>query len=318
MKSIKETYLEIFRSIDFEKIRDHPNILIAANFWEEDRYLAARTCYKFMRAVDDLIDNHKSCVKTIPENERTQFIEYVNRWLQMIFEGNGTDAFQEELTGTIRRFRIPSWPLEAFAKSMIYDIYNDGYKSLQTFIDYASGASVAPAAIFVHLAGLRKIDGNYCDPLFDVKEAARSCAIFSYLVHIIRDFQKDQMNNLNYFADDIIEKHNLSREKLSDIARGAEIPTGFRDMMKEYLTLADDYRIKTYNCISKIWPFLEPRYQLSLEIIFDLYLMVFERIDIRKGYFTSAELNPTPPEAAERVLKTIMDSKTLSMSDLEV
>ena len=311
MKSLKDKYLDIYRSIDFEKIKDHPNILIAAGFWEEDRYLAAKTCYKFMRAVDDMIDDHKSVVKSIPESEREQFIEYVDRWVKMIFEGDSEDPFQKDLSETIRKFRIPSWPLEAFAKSMVYDIYNDGFETIETFINYAGGASVAPAAIFVHLAGLRKSEGKFSEPLFDVREAARSCAIFSYFVHIIRDFQKDQLNNLNYFADDQIEKHGLTRNQLSDIARGEEIPDGFREMMRTYLAIADEYRVKTYNCISGIWPFLEPRYQLSLEIIFELYLMVFERIDIENGNFTSAELNPTPAESAERVLKTIMNSKTL-------
>jgi phytoene synthase len=312
MKSLKETYLDIYRSIDFEKIKDHPNILVAAHFWEEDRYLAAKTCYKFMRAVDDMIDDHKSVVKTIPENEREKFIEYVDGWVKMIFDGKSDDPFQDELSETIKKFRIPTWPLEAFAKSMVYDIYNDGFESLPTFINYAGGASVAPAAIFVHLAGLRKIDGQFAGPLFDIKEAACSCAIFSYFVHIIRDFQKDQLNNLNYFADDQIEKNGLTRKQLSEIARGAVITQGFRNMMKDYFDLADEYRVKTYNCISGIWPYLEPRYQLSLEVIFELYLMVFERIDIRKGIFTMAELNPTPAESAERVLKTIMNSRTLA------
>ena len=32
MKALKNTYLEIFESIDFERIKDHPNILIAAKF----------------------------------------------------------------------------------------------------------------------------------------------------------------------------------------------------------------------------------------------------------------------------------------------
>ena len=68
-----ETYLTIFNRLDFEKIIDHPNILIAANFWDEDRFLAAKTCYKFMRAIDDLIDNYKSEHKEISEGERELF-----------------------------------------------------------------------------------------------------------------------------------------------------------------------------------------------------------------------------------------------------
>jgi hypothetical protein len=62
----------------------------------------------------------------------------------------------------------------------------------------------------------------------------------------------------------------------------------------------------TYDIIKEIKPLLEPRYQLSLEIIFELYLMVFERIDISNGKFTTEELNPTPQETRSRVLETIM------------
>lgn len=311
MRSLKETYIDIFNSIDFEKIKDHPNILIAANFWEEERYMAAKTCYKFMRAIDDLIDDYKASGRIISGKEKEQFEKEVEIWLRTIFSGDSRHPLKNELTSTIMRFQIPSWPLEAFAKSMLYDIHNDGFASLQTFLDYASGASVAPAAIFVHLAGLRNLNGKYSEPLFNVREAARSCAVFSYLVHIIRDFQKDQLNNLNYFADNLIEKHGLSREKLADIAKGSEIPDGFRRLVGEYFSLADEYRIKTIGCIDEIWPYLEPRYQLSLEIIFELYILVFEKIDISNGYFTSEELNPTALESKQRVYRTIMNSRTL-------
>ncbi|MDP2336631.1 MAG: hypothetical protein Q8N05_09305 [Bacteroidota bacterium] len=58
--------------------------------------------------------------------------------------------------------------------------------------------------------------------------------------------------------------------------------------------------------IQEIKSHLEPRCQLSLEIIFALYLMVFERIDIENGNFTSKELNPTPEEIKERVWQVIV------------
>ena len=315
MNSLQELYLQIFNSIDFEQIRDHPNILIAARFWDEKRYDAAKTCYRFMRAIDDLIDNHKAANKIISGNEQQQFSEDVDKWLKMIFNGSSDDPLQKELTLTISKFRIPAWPLEAFAKSMIYDIYHDGFESMKTFLEYSGGASVAPAAIFVHLAGLRETDGVYLDPEFNVREAATSCAIFSYLVHIIRDFQKDQLNNLNYFADDLILKNGLTRADLVQIAGGAKIKNGFRQLINGYYIAADEYRQKTYNCINSIWPYLQPRYQLSLEIIFDLYLMVFERIDIEKGNFTTAELNPTPAESRLRVYETIINSRTIKIDE---
>jgi len=309
-QSDKKLYLDIFNSIDFEKIVDHPNILIAAHFWESEKYEAAKTCYKFMRAIDDLIDNYKSEHKTITLEEKVHFEAEVNEWMNAIMNVSQNNPVQAELLETIVKFHIPSWPLEAFAKSMIYDIYNDGFPTLHAFLDYACGASVAPASIFVHLCGLIKQNGIYRTPAFDVKQAATPCAIFSYLVHIIRDFVKDHTHNLNYFPDDLIEKYQLDRKKLLDLANGVEITTAFRDMIRELYIVADEYRMKTFEIKEKIKPLLEPRSQLSLEIIFALYLMVFERIDIENGTFSTEELNPTSEEIKERVWKTIVEFKS--------
>ena len=298
-------YSAIFHSIDFDKIIDHPNILIAAHFWDEERYEAAKICYRFMRAIDDLIDNYKSEHETIAPEERAHFKASVSNWMSTILQTPTEGTSQAELIETIQKFRVPSWPLEAFARSMIYDIYHDGFPTLSAFLDYAAGASVAPASIFVHLCGLTQQDGQYLTPAFDVKEAATPCAVFSYLVHIIRDFVKDHTHNLNYFPDDLLVKYQLDRKKLLAMARGAEITTGFREMIRELYIVADEYRRKTYDIMQRIKPQLEPRSQLSLEIIFALYLMVFERIDTDHGTFSTRELNPTPEEIKERVWAVI-------------
>jgi len=273
MNSQRDPFMEIFNSIDFHKIKDHPNILVAANFWDSDRFCAAKTCYKFMRAIDDLIDNHKAKNKLIAISERKEFVANVDDWLKMIIISKECNPEQAELLKTIERFKIPLWPLEAFAKSMIYDINNDGFPTLQAFLDYSQGASVAPAAIFVHLNSISEEDGRYLTPPFDLKWASAPCAIFSYLVHIIRDFQKDQLNNLSYFADDLILKNKLSREKLRQFAEGKPVDKNFRKLMEHYYRLADEYRLQTLEVIKEISPMLEPRYQLSLQIIFNLYLI---------------------------------------------
>jgi len=309
MNAHRDKFLEIFDSIDFNHITDHPNILIAANFWETERFCAAKTCYKFMRTLDDLIDNHKAKNKLIAVEERKEFVANVEDWLKMIIISEDCNPLQRELLVTIEKFQIPLWPMEAFAKSMIYDINNDGFNTLEAFLDYADGASVAPASIFVHLNGLLIENGNYVNPPFDVKWAATPCAIFSYLVHIIRDFQKDQLNNLCYFADDLIFRNNLTRQDLKEFAEGNPVNSSFRNLIKHYYLIAEEYRLKTYDVIKQIRPIMEPRYQLSLEIIFELYLMVFERIEILNGNFTTKELNPTPEETSKRVYNTIMNFK---------
>ncbi len=299
-------YVDLFHQIDFDKIKDHPNILIAASFWDEERYCAARTCYKFMRTIDDLIDDHKAANENIKDGEKKKFLSNVDHWISIIKNTNPCNPLQVELTETLEKFRIPVWPLKHFARSMVYDIHNDGFPTIETFLDYAEGASVAPAAIFVHLCGIQRHNGQYNLPEFDVAEAARPCAIFSYLVHIIRDFQKDQQNNLNYFAEDLILKYDLNRKILQDFAVQGNVDERFRALIREYYLLADQYRQATNETIKRISPLVEPRYRLSLEIIFSLYLMIFERIDLDKGRFTHEELNPAFDEIKERVYQTIL------------
>jgi len=313
MNSQLDIYLNIFNKLDFEKIIDHPNILIAANFWDEDRFLAAKTCYRFMRAIDDLIDNYKSENQEIAEEERGLFEKEVKLWINSIREKQDADPWESKLIETMNRFKIPLWTMETFATSMIYDIHHDGFASLETFLEYSRGASIAPASVFVHLCGITKSNAGYNEPVFDVKNAATPCAVFSYIVHIIRDFQKDQHNNLTYFADDLIAKYCLDRQQLKAISNGGEIPQGFRELIREYYQLADEYRLKTYRMIQTVKPLVEPRYQLSLEIIFDLYLMVFERIDPDSGLFTATELNPTSQEIRERVNQTILSFQPVEL-----
>jgi phytoene synthase len=306
---MNELYLKLFEKIDFNRIIDHPNILIAAAFWEEDRYLAAKMCYKYMRAIDDLIDCHKSVHAVISAEERQTFIDSVQSWIDLVKKPQSEKEVNHELLDVIHRFHLPVWPLETFAKSMIYDIDHNGFSSISAFIQYSQGASVSPASVFVHLNGLRKSGDHYIEPAFDVRSAATPCALFSYIVHIIRDFQKDQHNNLNYFADDIMAQNNLTSTDLSIIAHGAAIPEGFRNMIRTYCTLAEQYKAETHDIIEKISPLLEPRYRLSLQIIFSLYLMVFERINPERGNFTALELNPTPEEIRDRVMGTIREFK---------
>jgi phytoene/squalene synthetase len=301
----KTDFYRIFESIDFGKVIDHPNILIAAAFWNDERSQAARVCYKFMRYIDDFVDNYKSEHTTIEAGEQAEFEKHVNKWIDaVIYPGKESDLFPE-ITATIRKFHIPAWHMQDFARSMIYDIYHDGFTSLDAFLEYSKGASVAPASVFVHLCGLRNHDGMYLSPVFNVKKAATPCAVFSYLVHIIRDFVKDHTHHLNYFPDDLMQKNGLNRENLLQMAQGASLTSGFRNMIAELYAVADHYRLETVKVKEEIKPMLEVHSQLSLDIVFALYDMVFERINVKNGSFTTTELNPTAAEIRKKVGEVI-------------
>lgn len=296
MQPLEKIVRDTLDQIDFSKIKDHPNILIAAKFWDEDRYMAARTIYKFMRYIDDMIDDRKSLQAKLTCMEQKIFSEKVNNWIDCLGLDTPQDPFFSEISETIRRFRIPLHFFYHFARSMVYDITHNGFKTFDDFMDYTEGASNGPASVFVHLCCLENREGDYVPFPGNISDLARPCAIFSYLVHIMRDFQKDQLNNLNYFSLDILEKHGLTPGKLGEIAWGDKIPAGFRDVIREYKAIAGIYKSETEKILESLESRLEPRYFLSLRIIYHLYDRIYDRIDPDNGSFTTEELNPTPEE----------------------
>jgi phytoene/squalene synthetase len=296
---------ETLGKIDFNELRDHPNILIAARFWEDDRYRAAKTIYKFMRFIDDMIDDRKALQAKLSCMEQKMFSETVNNWIDCLGQDTPADPLFREVTETIRRFKIPLHFFYHFARSMVYDITHSSFNTFDDFLDYAEGASNGPASVFVHLCCLEESDGEYIPYPGNISDIARSCAIFSYVVHIIRDFQKDQLNNLNYFSLDILQKNNLTDRRLREIARGAPITDGFRNVIREYKAYAGIYKTETEKMLNSLEGRLEPRYFLSLKIIYDLYLKIYERIDPENGRFTTRELNPAPGEIRESVMECI-------------
>lgn len=298
----------IISQINFKKLNKHPNILIAAKFWEEDRYNAAKVCYQFMRKIDDMVDDRKADIQSLSDCEKQIYTDLVNEWIKCLNGRVLDDPFFEKVVETITEYKIPIHLFHVFAKSMVYDINHEGFDTFEDFLNYAEGASVAPAAVFVHLCCLNDELCEYVYPSLDLMSIARPCAIFSYLVHIIRDFQIDQQNNLNYFANDILQKNNLAPDDLKNMSNGSPITTNFRKVVAEYLEQAEYYRLETEKAIEKIAPILSQRYILSLKIIYNLYLQVYKRIDIDKGTFTAYELNPTHIEIKNKVLQVIGDN----------
>jgi len=294
---------QLVNKIDFDHIGKHPNILIAARMWDDRRYKAAKVCYVFMRMIDDLVDDRKAREEAISCLEREQLTHQVNSWIECLLKSPGTDPFLKELTETIATFQIPLELFYNFARSMIYDLNHDGFATFGDFLDYSEGASVAPASIFVHLCCLEEVEGAYRVPDIDVISAARPCALFSYIVHIIRDFQADQHDNLNYFALDMLAKHHLQSSDLKVIAGSNEVPDAFRNLIREYRDIASEYERLTLLEIEKLSGRIGGRYLLSLQLIFRLYKMVFDRIDPECGQFTTEALNPTGREIREKVLE---------------
>ena len=190
------------------EILTNPILDIAARFWETERYEAFKICYRSMRLVDDMIDDKKA-EGPISGAQIAELKLGIEKWLKTVSSDAGDNALTDEFISTIRRFKIPIWPWERLARAMDFDLTHDGFRTFIEFIRYSKGAAVAPAAVFMHLCATQKENGVYRSPAFDIRKAARPLALFSYLVHTVRDVQKDQKAGLINFPDDLLYKRGL-------------------------------------------------------------------------------------------------------------
>jgi phytoene/squalene synthetase len=310
MENPSSKKIDFAAGVDFSNILTNPILDIGARLWEKERYEAFRVCYRSMRKIDDLVDHKKAEVSVISNEDTRQMEAMMAGWLDTVRQKDFSDPFNEEFCFYLDKFRIPLWPWERLIEAMVYDLKHRGFKTFLTFVRYARGAAIAPASIFMHLCGVRRQSENYRKPDFDIRRASRPLALFSYLVHIIRDFQKDQANDLQYFADDLLAEKGLGITDLRNVAATGQISGAFRELMATYVRIAEFYRNKARNTIAQISPMLQPRYQLSLEMIYQLYLQIFERIDPHRGTFTGAELQPEPAEIDRRI-RSVLDNFNL-------
>lgn len=290
---------------DFESILTNPILDIAARFWDEDRYQAFKVCYRSMREIDDLVDDRKEDGQALSPDEQISYTEHINELLNGLVNSESGGRTVRMLLEVIQRFKIPLWPWQRLAKAMIYDIKNDRFDSFITFRRYSEGAAIAPASIFMHLCGISQSGQEFSLPKFDIRKAARPLAIFSYLVHIMRDFEKDQTRNLNYFPNDILKKHELTPAEIQALCKSSIIDDRIRSLFADYKRLADYYRIRALSSVNNTIPYLQPKYQLSLKIIYSLYLQIFDKIDCENGSFSTQELNTSPTEVQEQIDFTV-------------
>jgi phytoene/squalene synthetase len=299
--TIPKARLDFAAHIDFRDILTNPILDIAARFWEDDRYEAFKVCYRSMRRIDDLVDHRKSSTEKITPAEAELLASMIHDWLESVRRKDKVDTYQSEFLATLDQFALPLWPWERLCEAMVFDLRHESFASLHVFLRYTEGAAVAPAAIFMHLCGVTSWNSGYRAPGYDIRQAARDLAIFSYLVHILRDFEKDQKSGLNYFADDIVAQHDLSAIELHRTAIERTASGDFRRLVETYKRIAEYYQQRSRATVDNIRPCLAPRYQLSLEIIYGLYSQIFERVHPRHGQFTTEALNPTPAEIQSRI-----------------
>jgi phytoene/squalene synthetase len=300
MNSNKANQIDFLREIDFSQILTNPILDIAARVWEPERYAAFQICYRSMRILDNLVDHRKGNGTPISETEAQQFSLLIDDFILKLKRKEADDQFTADLLSVINRFSLPLWPWERLATAMKYDLMHDRFPTFLQFLRYCEGAAIAPAAVFMHLIGVHETETGYAKPEYDIRTAARSLAIFSYLVHILRDFSKDHRQNLVYMSNDLLKKHGVTQLDLQNAAALA-FSERFRELIAEYVQIADYYRQNARVQIAQTSPLLAPRYQFSLSLIYELYLQIFEWIQRAEGRLDEAKTAVPPEELRTRI-----------------
>jgi phytoene/squalene synthetase len=197
-----------YRAAEQMARRKMPHLYRVARLFEDrERFLAFCAAYASMRWVDDLVD----------EGRHTK--AQLAFWEEEIggnFAGHpGSSEYGPALADTLRRFQISREPWTRLAAAMRYDAEHDGFETYQRFLDYAEGATVAPAAVFATLLLVRP-DGDAFSPALPfprIRDAVRAAAIGCYEVHILRDARMDIEAGRNYFPGDELTRYHLEGQK---------------------------------------------------------------------------------------------------------
>ncbi|MCH9031473.1 MAG: squalene/phytoene synthase family protein [candidate division Zixibacteria bacterium] len=255
----------------------NPILHIAASFWEEDRLDAFKVCYDSMRSVDDLVDNLKSSGAFSDPSVRERTSAKIRKWVAdpgTLGEKADSGTFKR----TIAEFKIPFYPWTRLAKAMEYDVHHERFESMGKFLKYTRGAAVAPATVFLHLISLTRNGSVYQPGARELRPIARPLAVFSYMVHIMRDFRADTHGDLDYFPIRFKKEFNVTDLDISRAADGDQ-SRNFDAMVKRYWSVALRYFKRARREADIFSRELQPRYKFSLGLIQSMYELIFRRFE---------------------------------------
>ncbi len=309
-----------------------PNLYLAANFLKPGaKFQAFLSSYAVMRIVDDLVDDGRAAGE-MSEERKTEISAHLDQFAKL-FDTEFSlleSLMPPDLRKSIKQFAIPSWPFTFLAKSMKFDLHNDRFESMEQFLSYSEGAAVSPAAIFMHLAGSTETEpGQFAIPKFDIKEAARPLALFSYLVHILRDFKKDFSSGakpLIYFDMTSCEKFYVTEDMMAEIVASGTQPLKFTKLVQYLFSLVTKYQVASRRMIDSLQSELPTDGLFSLNLIYELYSAVAAKFT-ESGYnlitgdfelshdnilmagMRAAETSGTDPDPVSEKLKQIITTQ---------
>ncbi len=297
-----------------------------SNLWFVGRLLSPErrrlfeAAYASMRQIDDFIDDDFLCrPPSDRKNDRNEALSQVDAWETACLAAIGNDAIPDSLPAPYRAAiealsaipvsrKPPSRAWVNLAMAMRHDIQETPMESWNDFLAYCEGATVAPAAVFLHV--LIASDGESVDPapsdflesdaLFDL---ARPMAVFCYLVHIVRDIAKDAAapDQLLTIPKALLEQHDVRRVGLQT-GDTAALP-----LLNDLLERAAGFRAESDAARASLKGTLGRREALVLDALLGIYRGLHDRLLADPGAALRGEDMPT-----ERIRRAVFKGLGLS------
>lgn len=263
----------------------------ASNLWFVGQALrlekrrAFEASYATMRVIDDFVDD-QFLPQSRPEraafrddalmtlaNWRADAVKAVDGQLSFVSDDDRFSMLFYALSATVGVSDLDAGPWEALARAMQFDIEERPLEAWADFEAYCTGATVAPAAVFLYvLQSTVSSSGNLWAGLASdhLMAQARDMAVFCYLVHILRDFGKDAIRGgqLLTIPEEAFITHGMERRAVENDPEMA-IP-----LLRDLVDMAGRRRQKARLMADEMLPRLD-----GVEArILDSLLTIYERI----------------------------------------
>jgi phytoene synthase len=217
-----------------------------------------------------------------------------------------SDMLLGAFTLAIKRFPVPTVLWDNFFTAMHQDLQRHRFSMYSEFVDYAEGAAVAPATIYLYLIAAERHDEEDSFRLpkdFDLIRCGRELGLFAYIAHILRDLPRDITSGnhgLWYLAGDDMATHGVTEQMLyaALASRRASPPLKalVRDLVERALTLVRGGRAY----LRVLDGNLSPDRAFILELIVRTYEAVLEKIILR-SYDLMTDSHRLSDAAKERI-----------------
>lgn len=263
----------------------------ASNLWfvgqalGREKRRAFEASYATMRVIDDFVDDDfLARPAAVREATRGEALDRIADWISRAegaIAGQGdlppeqdeTDRLFPALRLTIGRSDLDAAPWRALGEAMRFDVEERPLRNWQDFEEYCTGATVAPAAIFLYVLQAEvtaegRLKAGLSSPA--LMDQARDMAVFCYLVHILRDFGKDAARGgqLLTLPEEAFATQGLSRAQVE------REPTKAMPILRDLVIRAGDCRRAARAMADRLKPELR-----SVEAgILESLLTIYERI----------------------------------------